>query len=283
MTLLIALLLQGVQENPAMERESWEFGLRTTCWLGSDRSSRMRSKELEGLGKGGDGKGTLLSYDDLGVDGFTPMSGLELTATSDRKHRFNILWEASRSEGTVTLSDTIEYDGDLHYAGERVHSEFSMDMLEFGYAYQIKDDLFGLPLDTWIGGRFTGFIWEGVIETEELGPIQTSDTTSNEIIRGFFFPSLYFELEYHPIEDASLRLSITWNGGLTFRRGVDASENRHGFIRAMLEGVYRIGKMEFSLGAGCLSINTISLEHDDETDVLNYRMLGLQFGVGINF
>lgn len=277
MTTLLLLLAPFFQDG-----DPWKFEVSARPGLAWQGESRVRSMELEAIGKGGTGKGTLIEMDELGLGDGLFIPALSAQAIYRDKHRLRSRFFFASDSETSTLSRTLEYDGDLHHPGERVEASTSTLYLELGYAYLVQEDLFSLEgLDLWVGGTASYFHWEFEIETEIPGLTPPSDAASNEVITGVYVPSLDLALEYEVSPAFLLRAAATWNYGVTFRRGT--SQNRHGLYHFLVGAAWRSGPWSAGVDYEHLLMNALSLEHTDETDVLNWKQSGIFASVGYSF
>ncbi len=260
-----------------LQDDGWQVKPRVGVWAGDESHTRLRSMEQEAIAKGGTGRGTYFDYDDAGADGLSFIPSLDLFVTKGAD-QFMIGGFSSAGDGTVTLESTLEYDGDLHFAGERMRSKFSMVLLELGYARRVMAG----DVDFWLGARIVRFDWKGSLETiSSVTP--PTDLQSDEVIQGYKLPVLTAEIEWRVSGSVSLGVEAAFSYGFTLRRGLSATQNADGMLRLTASVLWTTGGFSAGAGLGYFALDSVSFEHQDETDLLNYRMVGLRVSVAYRF
>ncbi len=275
---IAALVCQYVPADEAVT-----FDARISAWWGAQKRTRLRSMEQEAIAKGGTGEGSEFRYEDVGAGDTALASEIEAGVRFQGEHRVFLRFLSTRVEGRETLGETIEFDGDLHFPGERIRSAFSMRVLEAGYLWCATRSLFALPVRFDIGAGVTYYRWEAAIETDTPGPLPPTDARSNEVIEGLVAPVAHGLVSWMASDWLSVSLDFEWISVATLRGSVPRGQNENGMLRLLIGGQARFGAIDGSLEFGTMQLNAVSLEHRDEADVLSWRLTGLRFAVGIRF
>lgn len=276
MILLAAAVLAGCgpEDEPLrkdVEAES-RLDIRMRFWLAHEGNTRIRSMEQEALAKGGTGRGTLFQYEDVEVEGYTPIPELEARYVFGPHEVWGRMSTARRSEH-IQLHAGLEFDGDLHVPGESMQVRFEMTLIEAGYTYRVKAG----DLEIRIGAEIAYWNWQASFESFSGGE------TSDEVIPTVLAPVPTASLRWTLAEGIAWRSEATMMYGLDLRRGLTFGQNGQGILRLTSELEVSLGPVALLLGVGYSVQDSVSFEHRDEADLLNYRRAGASLGLEIRF
>ena len=277
---LLLLLCLAALARPAAAQEdpsAWEFELRTTLWLAMEGNTRMRSMEQEAIGKGGTGHGTMFNYKDVAVDGVSFVPELELTVSTGL-HQFRFGGFLSRIKERHFLPRDLEFDGDLWSQGDDTRIRFNARAFWLGYSYPILSG----DLDIRLGLQGVYYFWSGLLQHMDNSQIQNGDHSSDESIEGFIFPAPTTHLRLKLDENLILHADAAVLYSITYRRDVAHTENSNGIGRLNVGLSWNTGSVHLDATLGYFMLDSVTFEHRDEADLLNYRRFGLQLGVVID-
>ncbi|MBI4564777.1 MAG: hypothetical protein HY716_08825 [Planctomycetes bacterium] len=271
--LFVALAVQLVaQDPPAGVEDRWRFEVQPVLWLAWQAKSKVRAMEQEAIAKGGSGHGSAFTYEDVGLDGLSLVP--ELRASARRgPHAIRVSSLYTRLSHRERLDAPLEYDGDLLAAGEHVRASFALALVEAVYAYEILSD--GVRLEIGAGLAYTK--WSGSLRSFDTGE------ESNEVVPAVLLPVPRLRLEYDVAESARAHLEASLLLSRTMRRGLPVSQNEQGMARLSAGADVKLGSVRAGLAIAYLTLDSVSFEHRDEADLLNYKMLGVQVGVSVEF